>query len=475
MGVLSSTLPVVPLVLPPIALSVGWIFLAEKSAGLLNVAARAVMSVFGVQLVSGPIDVVSWYGLLMLYIVYFVPFVFVLVSSALRNTDSALEEASRSCGASPLTTLVRVSLPAVRPALAASCLLILLLGVAQFSFGRTVGVSARVDVLAVYMVYLFQSYPPSRDAAVVVGLLVLAVVATAWLVEQRIMSGHGHATISARGHTPSLVSLGPLRWVARALMLGYVGGASVLPLAALLLVALQPYWTPQFSLNSLSLDNFKAYVLADGYSRRALIDSIFLGLTGATVGIVVAAILASYASAKGGAVSRIIDGVARSPGAFSHIVLAVAFLIAFGGAPIFLAGTLTILLLVYVLMNMPQAWVAGSSAMQQVGQELIDASLLSGGSRGRTFSRVTLPLMLPGLAAGWAMLFVVMVGDLTASAILAGTNTPVVGFVILDVFDNGTYSELAALSATVGLITGSIVALVLRLARPRFRTVESAQ
>jgi iron(III) transport system permease protein len=147
------------------------------------------------------------------------------------------------------------------------------------------------------------------------------------------------------------------------------------------------------------------------------------------------------------------------------VVIAVAFLLAFGGPPFRLAGTFMILITVYVIMAMPQAWISARQAIGQIGQPLLDASAISGSSTLGTFVRINLPLMLGGLTAGWAMLFVVMVGDLTASAVLANFNTPVVGSVILEVFDSGTYAQLAALGATIALISGTIITLVLTFAR----------
>src|SRR5690606_16478745 len=118
-----------------------------------------------------------------------------------------------------------------------------------------------------------------------------------------------------------------------------------------------------------------------------------------------------------------------------------------------------------IVIYMPQAATAASSAIGQVGGELIESGRMAGAGKARVFRRITLPLILPGLAAGWAMIFVVMVGDLTASALLAGTKNPVVGFVILDIWENGLYSALAALAALISMISTAAVMLVLYLGR----------
>jgi iron(III) transport system permease protein len=460
MGVVSTALPLAPLVLPQIALSIGWIFLADSNAGVLNVLLRNLLGYAGVHITSGPLDITSWYGMIFLYTIVLVPFVHIMISSALRNLDPSLEEAARISGASVWRTLRTVSLPAIRPAIGASCFLVLLMGVAQYSVPRTIGVTAKIDVLSTYLVRLFQSFPPQPGSAAFVGLLVLVVMVAAWLLERRLTSRQAYSTIGGRGQAPSTVRLGPFRWVVRVVVLAYLALASLLPLIALIVVAFQPFWTPHPNFGAMTLENFRGY-FDDPTFRQALTDSGALGVVGATIGVLVAAVLVSFARTRGGRIFRAVDMAARSPGAISHIVLAVAFLLVLGGSPFYLADTLTILILVYVVLNMPQAWIAARTAVDQIGQPLLDASSISGASSVRTLVRVNLPLMAGGLAAAWAMLFVVIVGDLNASSILAGPNTPVVGSVILSIFDNGTYSQLAALGSIIAVASGVVVTLVL--------------
>jgi iron(III) transport system permease protein len=295
-------------------------------------------------------------------------------------------------------------------------------------------------------------------------MLVLTLVLVAWLLERHLTTQLGHATISGRSASHSVVRLGPMRWVARSAMVFYLCIASVIPLGALLLVALQPFWSPDVDFSKLSLRNFGTF-FGGGRFTQAMLNSVTLAVTGATVGILIAGLLVSFARFRGGRTAGFVDAVARAPGAISHVVIAVAFILAFGGAPFRLSGTFLILVTCYIVMSMPQAWISARQAIAQIGQPLLDASAISGSSTLGTFFRINLPLMIGGLIAGWAMLFVVMVGDLTASSVLANFQTPVVGFVILEVFDNGTYSQLAALGATIAFISGSIIALVLGYAR----------
>jgi iron(III) transport system permease protein len=296
-------------------------------------------------------------------------------------------------------------------------------------------------------------------------MMLLAFMMLAYTLERKITRRHGHATVTGKSSSPTVVRLGPFRWVARGIMILYLAIGSILPFGALVIVALERFWSADIKFSQMSFDNYKRF-FEDELFRSALRHSLTLAVTGATIAMVIAALLVSYARFTGSEFTpRVVEGVARAPAAISHLVLAIAFLLALGGSPFKLANTVTILLLAYILMQLPQAWISAGQGIEQIGQPLLDASAISGASRFRTFRNVNLPLMGSSLSAGWAMLFVVMVGDLTASAILAGPNSAVVGNIILIIYDNGTYSNLAALGTTIAVISGTVVTVVMLLAR----------
>jgi iron(III) transport system permease protein len=145
----------------------------------------------------------------------------------------------------------------------------------------------------------------------------------------------------------------------------------------------------------------------------------------------------------------------------------VGVLLAFSGPPFNLSGTLVLLLMTYIVIHMPEASIAANAAVAQVGKELLEASSTSGATEGRTFREILMPLTLPGMVSGWALLFVLMAGELTASALLAGARNPVIGFVILDIWEQGTFGTLAALAFSFTIITSSIVIIVTWLSRRR--------
>jgi iron(III) transport system permease protein len=471
MGWVSRLLPLVPLLLPPIALSTGWFFLAHSRAGSINIVIRALAGHLGITrwVDSGPLDIVTWQGLVFVYILYLVPFAYLLVAAAFRNIDPALEEASRASGAGHWRTFRRISLPAILPGIVASGLLVAISGLSSFSIPATIGAAARIDIVSVRIVNLVRdSYPPRYEEAAVTSLFVIVVVAGLWLLQRRISAGQRYSTIGGKGLRSSRIRLGVWKWPARTVMLAYLMATSVLPMLALMLVGMQRFWSPKIVWSQLSLDTIIGLFYGGSMMSRALVNSISLGVAGATLGMLLASVLMLYVRQRQGIFPRIADGATKAPGAIPNIVIGVALVIALSGPPFNLGGTVWLLLLAYMVVYMPRAAISAGSGIDQIGRELLEASAVTGATKGRTFRRIMLPLLRPSLAAGWALLFVVMVGDLTVSALIASGSNPVVGFVIYDIWTNATYSDLAALATVVGMISFTVVSIVLIFANPRF-------
>lgn len=470
LGIIGLILPVIPLLMPGIALAIGWAFIGAPRVGFLN-GWLASLPWVGPDGLGLSINIYSWAGLIWVYSLHGVPYVYLVVSAALRNIDPSLEEASRISGAGLWRTLRRVSLPSIKPALLASALLTIISGFALFSIPTIIATTAEIDILAVRMVRLLRNdFPPRMDHAVVLGLIMLTVIGLTWYAQRRVSAGGHFVTLGGRATGGARIPLGRWRRPAQGVMIAYLACASLIPLFALTLVALQPYWTPQVDWSQLTLANFKTVLVEDRLTAAAFRNSLLLSTLGASIGLAVAAVSALYVAQSNGMLSRIVDAVMKAPATISSLVLSVGFLVTFSGAPFFLAGTLTLLLLAYIVVHMPPGAIAASAAAAQVGVELREASQVSGASEGRTVRKVMLPLMLPGLAAGWTMVFVHMMGDLSASALLAGLKNPVIGFAILEIWEMGSFGVLAAFSTIMCLVITCVVLLMLWVTRLRTHT-----
>jgi len=465
----STYLPLIPLLVPSLASVIGWVMLAAPQAGLLNVMLRAALGEAGVELVNGPLNIYSWPGLIFVLVLYFVPYAFLLISAALQNLDPRLEEASRVHGAGPFRTAISVTLPAVGPSIGAAAVLMVITGFAIFSVPIVIGTGAHIDTLAVRIYRLLFTYGDINGTgmAIALSLFLLTIVQTALLLQLAISGKGQHAVIGGKGSFGSPNDIGPWRWPVRAIVVLYVCLSTVLPILGLLLVSLQGFWSPHIAWERLGFFNYRSILFSNSQAGVALANTLFLAASTATVVVLIAALFATYYAQTSKRLRRISELVMTFPGAIPHTVLAVGFIIVFSRGVLNLQGNLLLLGLAYFVISLPQGQRAASAAYDQVGPELSEASRICGASLLRTFRRIVLPLMTPSLVVGWVIVFVQVAGELTASAMLSGTTNPVAGFVLLNLWENGSFPQVAALALVITAIDFVVVLGVLRTARNR--------
>ncbi len=457
LGLVGDILPLVPLLVPSIGMAIGWIFLASPDSGFLN---GPLVALFpdGFQF-----DIFTWPGLIFVVTLNLVPYVYLIMSSALRNLDSSLEEASSISGAGLGRTLWRISIPATRQALAGAALLTVIVGLALFSVPSVIGASANIDIFSVRIIRLVkQTFPADVGGAAVLGLFLFGVIASIFYVYQRISSTGHFATIGGKTFRTALVSLGRWKWVARALVLLYILLASVLPIAALVIVAVQPYWTPKIDPSVFTTDHFAMIFnvksLSDSLRNSTLLAAIVGGLSTA-----IAVAITIFSRNLAPRMRGIVRGVMKMPSAVSAVVLGLSFLVAFAGPPFSLSGTFVILGLAYFVLFLPEVSIAAESASSQIGRDLEEAARVSGASHLRASVTIVWRLMLPAALRGWALIFVLIIGELASATLLSGLKTPVVGAVILQIWDSGGFGQLAALAATITAVS-TIAVIILNFA-----------
>lgn len=469
LGWLGTIMPLLPLLMPPIATAAGWVFLATPDIGFIN----GFLSILPGDL---SVNVLSRSGLIFVYVLELVPFAYIPIAGALRNLDPSLEEASLVSGAGVAKTTLRVSLPAVSQALVSAYFLLVVVGFALYSAPVVIGTNANIDILSVRIVRLMQfTFPADLQSATVLSTILLVIVLGAWLLQNKVTSRGRYAMISGRGGQ-ARISLGRWKNVFRGGAVLYIVITTVLPLLAVVVVALQPYWKPGIDVGEFSLRNFEQ-VFRRPKSTSALQNSVLLGLVGGALAVAVCALVviarrrSSFGTVLGPRFGRFIESVMRLPAAFSAIVIALGFIVAFSGPPFNWNGTIVILMLCYVVNFMPQAATTTGNALSQIGGDLTEASYISKAGELRTTSRIVLPLARPGLLSAWSLLFVLIAGELAASTLLAGARTPVIGFVLVEIWENGTVGPMAAFACVVTVVMVAAVLLALLGGRQRYRRV----
>lgn len=431
---------IVPFISTPFIGALAWILLGSPQVGLLN-------QLWGFLGGTGPlIDIYSLGGIIFVIALYEMPFVFVMVGGALRSMDPTLEEASLASGASLLQTTLRVTLPLVLPAILASGLLVFVLAAEQFGVPAVLGTPSRIRVLTTSIVETQNFYPPryGLGAALCVTLFVIALVGL-WL-QRRILAGRSFTTVGGKGAHPRRVQLGRWRWVLLAVCASYLLLAVVLPFATIFVSSIRTHWTADFRWEQFTVEHYRWVLLDYPITQHAIVNSLFLGVVGATVTMILCA-LVSFLSLRTRLPGRhLLDYLSILPLGFPGVVLAFGLLQAWITPPLVLYGTIWILFIAYVTRYIPIGVRATSATLVQIHPELEESSLASGAGWLRTFRSITLPLLKPGIVAGWALLFVAFTRELSASILLYSPGKEVLSVAIYDLYQNGQFREISALA-----------------------------
>lgn len=442
----------VPLIIPGILHTIAWIFLASPRVGVIN---GWLEPVFGPSV----FNIFSMAGMVFVEGLHLSPLVFLLMVAAFRSMDPSLEESALMSGARLGTVFRRITLPLVRPALFASVLVMVVRGLEAFEVPALLGIPRGIWVFTSRIWRVLNEYPVNfgEAGAYAVSLLALTTVGV-WFNNRMSKRGKAFQTVTGKGFRPHPMELGKLRWPFTGLILAYFFVAVVLPVAMLVYVSTQSFYSvPTWdTLSNMTLDNYR-YTLSNDASLRALRNSFVLGIGSATFVMFLMAI-ASWLVVRTRLPGRwMVDNLSFLPLTIPGLVMGVALLFVYLRFPVPVYGTIWILFIAYFTRYMPYGMRYASTSMYQISGELEESAQTSGASWWQTFRRVNLPLLMPGLVAGWIYIVMVSVRELSSSILLYSPGNEVLSIQIWEQYENGQFTELAALGV---IMVAALVALV---------------
>jgi len=449
-----AIMALVPLLIPGILTTIGWVFLLSPRIGVINTILRNTLGL-------GPYDIFTMWGMIWVQSLDIYPLAFLLMSAALRTMDPSLEEASTVAGSGTLTTLMRITLPVMRPSIMGVLLIIFVRAISAFETPAIIGLPGDVHVFTSKIFLAVHDYPSNHGlaGAYAMNLIVLCMIGV--LLYQRFTRKQEQfATVSGKGYRPRMIDLGMMKYVHLSIAAIIFLLAVVAPVLILIWTSLIPYYgVPSASLLArVSLDNYRA-ILDYPMALTAFKNSLFLAVSSATLVMLLTSVIAwvtvkSRIPGKG-----VLDALAFAPIAIPGIVLAVSLLWVYLIIPVPIYGTIWILLVAYMTNYLPYGMRAASGSMIQITQELEDASQVCGGSWQQTFRKIVLPLLMPGFLAGWIFIAILAFRELSTSILLYSTDSVVLAVLVFDLLEDAQHNWLAALGVLIIIIL-TVVALV---------------
>ena len=455
------TVVLFPLLVPGVVVAIAWIYLLGPNAGWINLALRGALGIAG----EGPFNIFSMPGMILAQGAALVPFVFLLLSAALRSMNPELEEAASVAGAAPRCVFLAVTLPVLRPGVLAPLILATLVAFEQFEMPLIIGLPARISVFSTQIYYELNpdtNLPAYGRAAALALPFLVAGLGLLFAYNHLIRQSERFATVTGRAYRPATLRLGAWRWPAFAVVLLYVALTVVLPLVVLVWTSLFGYRPPALSV--LAQANFAPYanLAASTDFWLALRNTVLVAGASAAIVTLLGAILAWTVARTAMPGRAALDVVSFLSIGIPSVIAGLAALLLYLSLPLGIYGTVWVLVLAYSY-RLAVATRVARAALAQLGRELEDAARIAGGGWLATLRRVVLPLALPSLVASFTLLFIIGFREFTLPVILQSRDNLVLSVILWNDFVSNKSADAAAVGTVILLCVAPLVFLGRRL------------
>lgn len=440
---LAGLASVAPLFISPLVGAIAYSLIASPRSGFINLLFIDLGIPFRFNVYSGT-------GIVFVLALFYAPYAFLFMSSALQLMNPELEEAAEAHGATRRVLLSTITFPLIKPALLGAAILILVLTLENFSVPQVLGNPAGIETMPTMLFRMMMQTPPMPTGAAAIGMMLLITMMFLVYLQNQLLKQQSFHTISGKGFRPKILKLGVWRWPAFGFAMMYFVLATLLPLFALIESSLRKSlfvrnFGSLFDISAFTLKHFSE-TLDYAPFRSALINSMILGIATALVGTALHFTLSYYVNRTKLPWRGAIEYIAMVPAGVPSLIIGMGFLWAWIALPLPIYGTLTILVLAYTARFMPQGYRSISSTIVQVHKDLEDSAVVAGASRARATIDILAPLVRPGLASAMFLLFILALRELSTSIFLFTADTRVLAIVLYEQWETGSWAKVATIS-----------------------------
>lgn len=439
-----NILVILSLMSPPFIGAYAWIMLFGRS----GVVTEVVEAWFGITM---PTIYGKW-GIISVFTMKMYPYVYLFTSGALGSIDASLEEAAENLGASKWRRLKDITIPVVLPSILGGAVMAFTSCISDFGTPMLIGQNYKVLATLVYEQYMSEVGTSSNFAAAVSMVVVL--LSALVLIFQNLYVNRRNYNMSAL-RPPQTVHL-------------RIGSriAVMIPVVVILLISM----LPQIVVIVTSFKNCNGPYFVEGWSFESYqviftrmirsIKNTYVFSVYAIILMVVFGSLTAYVTVrKRNIMTHFTDVVMMFPYVIPGAIMGLSYIIAFNRKPFFLAGTAFIMILSYSVRKIPYTVRSASAFLRQMDPYVEEASINLGVSPGKTFFKITLPMMLPGVISGAILSWIETINELSSSIMLYSGKTSTIAVAIYNEVARNSFGTAAAM-ATILTLSAAIMLVV---------------
>lgn len=446
----------IPFMTPPYIASMGWILFMQKR-GLLQ------------QLIPAMAGSEKWFfslgGLVIVMSLHVFPFMLTMLKNAMLNIPSSLEESGAVFGAGFARRLRKIFLPLISGNYAIGALLVFVKTIAEYGTPATLGKRFGFEVFTTEIHRCATVAPIQFGKSAILASVLIGVCLVMWMLQNYITSRKSYNLVGGKGSRFAEIRL-PL--IVKVLAWAYIAVVLILAIGI-----------PYFSIISISLIKLRGYGFAAGNFTfahyielftenvkgvSAIKNSLFLATTSASICAVLGTALVLAIRGSKSRLKKVVEAIGLLPEMLPSIVLVIGIMLfwnqIYNILPMY--NTMGILVLAYVVLFLPYTVQYVTSSFMQISESLMAAGRVFGGSPFYIFRKITMPLIIKGIATGWMMTFIIAFRELVTASLIAPPNTLVVSTYIMREFEQGSVSIGMAMAVLCVLLTTTALLILNR-------------
>ena len=409
------------------------------------------------------IDIYGFKGIVLVFTLQLFPLVFLYVAGAMKRIDHSLLEAAESMGVFGFKRMITVILPLLVPTLLAAALLVFMRAFSDFGTPMLIGEGYRTFPVLIYNQFISEVGGNSAFASAL-AIMAIIIALTIFLIQKYISNRYSFSMNSLHPIEPKKTTKGKMAAI-YATVYGIVL-FSVLPQLFLIYTSFIKtsgmVFVKGYSLNS--------YKIAFNRMGASIFNTIRIPLIALILVVLFASFISYLTVRKRNLFTNLIDSLSMVPYIVPGTVLGIAFISSFntglfGSGFLMITGTAFILIVSLSVRRLPYTIRSSVASLQQITPSIEEAAESLGSSRLNTFSKITVPMMLPGIISGSILSWVTMISELSTSILLYNVKTKTMTVAIYTEVLRGNYGVAAALSTILTVLTVTSLLLFMKISK----------
>lgn len=435
-----NSVAILPIVSPPFVVALSAILLLGRRGFITR-------GILGIK----NADIYGFHGLVLVQVLTFFPVAYLMLIGLLQRIDPSVEEAARDLGASRWDVFKTITFPLMIPGIANAFLVIFIQTIADFSNPMVIGGNFTTVAVQVYLQGI-GNY--DMGSATALSIILVLISLSIFVTQKYYISKKSYVTVTGK------VSREREKIKEKSITLPIFIIMSLLTIFVLMMYITIPIGSlvKLWGINySPSLDHYK-YVFDLG--MKPIIDTTILSLISTPITGVLAMIIA-FLIIRGKFIGKgFIEFSTMMAIAIPGTIVGLGYVITYNTKPFILTGTATILIIAFIMRNMPIGIRSGMAALQQIDPSIEEAAMVLGANSKKVFTSITLPMVKPAFFSGLVYAFVRSMTLVSTVIFLVSANYNLLTVAIMNQIDVGKIGVASAYCTILIIVVFFVIGIM---------------